>query len=401
MIVDRRNVLALAGTAGLPASTRLDADLDLGHKPRRGQPLRVTDYMTHAMLADVEAGTLRVDCAPAFQAALDAASGLTLSSMQSGCKLIVPGGRYLLAQPIRFAWRDNRKIIDDGDMRRVTIEGDGQANTVMFYRGDPAEAAVQIRGHRSAPGQGDGVTLRLTITGLQIVRDLASRQRGTGLSLDGLAFVRLVDMEVSSFEVNLDFVDTLRVYMESVHANGGAIGLRARGRNFSNPNVYKIIHCSFSGNGDVGVSILGGTNVSLDTCALEGNGRDSRRGRAAILVEDGPAQGGAAAIIENCYFENNFVTADVSVEWRDDAPGTIKFTSCSFQRTSAARAATHHIMLTSRSAVMMAHIDSCAFKSFGNYTPATARQAVTVDGEQVRVHWTANLFQHPQEGGGA
>lgn len=399
MTLDRRTLLVMASAGGIasPIPAPQTARPVSGSVPDANEPLRLTDFMTPEMLADVRSGTLRIDCAPALQAALDVASGRDRSSLQNGRKLLIPAGRYLLTQPVAMSWRDSQKIFDDGDMRRLTIEGEGQANTVLFYRGDPMQPAIQIHGFKSGPGQGDGVSLRLSMQGFQLIRDLSTRHHGIGLMLNGAALIRLIDMEVSSFDVNIEMVDVLRVYMESVHINGGKIGLRARGGNFSNPNVYKLVHCSISGNLTHGCHIIGGCNISLDSCALEGNGHDNRRGVACILFEDGPSQGGAAGHVDNCYFENNHVAADVVLDWKDDAPGTIKFTACTFQRTSAARAAFHHIMLRSKKAAMLAHVDSCAFKSFGDYTPARERNAVQAIGPHVTVHLTANLFQNPEE----
>lgn len=399
MTLDRRTLLIVAGVGGVasPIPAPQTVRPVSGSAPDANGPLRLTDFMTPEMLADMRSGTLRVDCAPALQAALDVASGRDRSSLQNGRKLLIPAGRYLLAQPVTMSWRDAQKIFDDGDMRRLTIEGEGQANTVLFYRGDPTQPAIQIRGFKSEPGHGDGVSLRLSMQGFQLIRDLSTRHRGTGLTLNGAALIRFVDMEVSSFDVNIEMVDVLRVYMESVHINGGKIGLRARGGNFSNPNVYKLIQCSISGNLTHGCYVIGGCNISLDSCALEGNGHASRRGAACVLFEDGPSQGGAAGHLDNCYFENNHVTADVILDWKDETPGTIKFTACTFQRTSAARGALHHIMLRSQKAAMFAHVDSCAFKSFGDYAPTAERSVVQAIGPHVRVNWTANLFQHPEE----
>ena len=388
-----------AGASGITASLSgaAAARTDDRPLPAANWPLRLTDFMTPEMLDDVRRGTLQVDCAPALQAAFDAVSGVQRSSFQAGGKLHIPAGRYLLAKPVRFSWRNELRVFDDGDMRRLAIEGDGQGNTVFFYRGDPARPALEIRGFKSSPGLGDGVALRLTISGLQIVRDLATRHRGAGLSLEGAALIRLLDMEVSAFDVNIDMVDVLRVYMESVHMNGGRIGLQARGNNFSNPNVYKLVHCSLSGNLIAGAKIRNGCNISFDTCAIEGNGHDSKRAAASLWFDGGPSQGGSAGSIDNCYFENNFATADILFDWNDEAAGTVKVTACTFQRTSTARAALHHLLLKSEAAPLLVHIDSCAFKGFGDYAPNAERSAVASRGKSVQIHYTANLFQYEVE----
>ncbi|MEG8023218.1 hypothetical protein [Sphingomonas aerolata] len=61
--------------------------------------LDVTAFMTPAMLDDVRAGTLSVDCAPAFQRAIDAASARDRSTLMAGQRLYVPGGDILLGAP--------------------------------------------------------------------------------------------------------------------------------------------------------------------------------------------------------------------------------------------------------------------------------------------------------------
>lgn len=393
MSFDRRFFLAGAAATGFSGA----AWAENSESTRLSGPVSVADFMTQEMLDDVRNGTLSVDCSPAFQAALNIASGKGVSSLQTGKRLRVPSGRYLLSEPIDVIWRSSERIADDRDMRRLTIEGDGSANTAIFYRGDPSVPALRIAGFKSPPGIGSGVSLHLNISGLQLFRDYGLERSGTGLMIEGAAYLRFTDLLIASFDIDLEMVDVLRVFMDGVHMNGGNTGLRVRGSNFSNPNLIKLLNCSASGNVVEGIHIKGGCNVSLDSCAFEGNGSSMQRAKACVLFEDGPQQGGASGLIENCYFENNFAAADVLLDWRDDAAGTIKFTACTFQRTDPKRFSEHHIVLRSRISTLLAHIDACAFKSFGGYPPSAHRSAIEVAGPNVRAFVTACYFQNATE----
>lgn len=396
MPLDRRSLLALTGAMALPGGTpRASASASpiAARETDQWEAMTLVDFLTPAMKADVRAGHLTVDCTPAIQAAIDAASGRSLSSLQTGRKLLIPAGRYLVAGSLAWTWRAEQQVEDDGDMRRLVIEGDGSANTVLFHGARGTDPLLQVRGYKTRTA--DGVVLRLALSGCQLVRKNRDRQ-GVGLLLDGAAFVMLSDVEIGWFGTNLDAMDVLRFFAENMHLNGGETGLHARSSGFSNPNVYKLIHCSASGNLMTGLRFDAAANISLDSCAFEGNGRDAASG-GSIVFKDGPAQGGASAIISNCYFENNFVAADVLFDWKTTDGGTVKIQSCSFQRTSRQRPAGAHIALLSAKAPLLAGIEACAFKSFGDYAASRTRPAIRTAGSLVQVDATSNLFQNSEE----
>lgn len=396
MPIDRRSLMALSGAMAIPGSTAhasASAPPIAAGETDRWEAVTLADFLTPAMKADVKAGRLTVDCTPAIQAAIDAASGRSLSSLQTGRKLLVPAGRYLVAGSLAWTWRAEQQVEDDGDMRRLVIEGDGSANTVLFHGARGTDPLLRVRGYKTRAA--DGVVLRFALSGCQLVRKSRDR-RGVGLLLDGAAFVMLSDVEIGWFGTNLDAVDVLRLFAENLHLNGGETGLHAHPSSFSNPNLYKMIHCSASGNLMTGLRFDAASNISLDSCAFEGNGRDAASG-GSVLFKDGPAQGGASAIISNCYFENNFLAADVLFDWETADGGTAKIQSCSFQRTSRQRSVGAHIALLSAKAPLLAGIDACAFKSFGDYAASRARPAIRTAGSLVQVNATSNLFQNSEE----
>ncbi len=355
--------------------------------------LDVTAFMTPAMLNDVRAGTLSVDCATAFQAAIDTASAQDHSTLTAGARLYIPGGRYLIKRPLKYVWRDDQRVVDDGDMRRLTVEGDGSANVVLFYAGPATEPALEVRAHKAA--RGEAPSLRLAIAGMRLRRIQDLHRTGTGLKLDGVEGIMLSDVEISGFNTNIDAVDTLRFDANNVHILGGSIGITARGQNFSSPNVYTFNACNLSGNGDTAARFDGGCNIAFRSCCFEGNGSVPGKG-AAILFRDGPTQGGASTHIDTCYFENNLVNAEVLFEWTTADSGTAKLTACTFQRTDVGRASPH-IAFRSLKGSLLAHIDSCAFKSFGAYRPSSTRPTIVTSGNRSDLTFTACYFQNPVE----
>lgn len=391
-LINRRRALSrLSAASALPLAMK-----DTSASPRHDftpSSVNVIDFMTREMLDDVRRGLVRVDCAPAFQAAINAATARGASTLTAGRRLVIPGGRYLIASPLRFVWRDEEKVVDDGDMRRLSIEGHGSANVVIFYRGDESSPALDVRGYKAEAG--GGTSLRLHISGLRLRRHPDFHGSGMGLRLNGVEGVVLRDVEVAMFDTNVEAVDTLRFVADESWFLGARVGLHARGDTFSSPNIYTFANCNFGGNADVAALLDSGCNIAFRSCAFEGNG--SQRGiGACVLLRNGPSQGGAAAHLDTCYFENNLVVAEVLVDWTTPDGGTIKLTACTFQRASQERASTH-IALRSSKATMLVHMDSCAFKSFDSYRATIANPVITTTGSEVAVTYTACYFQNSIE----
>lgn len=391
-LINRRRALTRLSTASALPLVMKKATAG-PHPDIAAGPVNVTDFMTREMLDDVSRGLVQVDCAPAFQAAIDAATARGASTLTAGRRLVIPGGRYLIAGPLRFVWRDEQKVVDDGDMRRLSIEGHGSANVVIFYRGDASTPALDVRCYKAEAG--GGTSLRLHITGLRLRRHPNFHGSGTGLRLNGVEGVVLRDVEIAMFDTDVEAIDTLRFVAEESWFLGGRIGLHARGDTFSSPNVYAFANCNFGGNADVAALFDSGCNIAFRSCAFEGNG--SRRGiGACVLLRNGPSQGGAAAHLDTCYFENNLVVAEVLADWTTVDGGTIKLTACTFQRASQERASTH-VALRSGKAPMLAHIDACAFKSFDSYRATASNPVIAVTGSGVAVTYTACYFQNVVE----
>ena len=396
-LIGRRQALAslsLAGTTSVVAAGPASCSpVGSSKLPGSDGRLDVTTFMSPVMREDVRNGKLSVDCAPAFQAAIDAASARDRSTLTAGRRLYIPGGRYLIGRPLKYVWRDEQGIADDGDMRRLTIEGDGSANVVLFYAGQPSEPAFEVRAHKAA--RGDAPSLRFAVSGLRLRRVQEKHRSGTGLRLNGVEGILLDDVEVSGFDINVDAIDTLRFDAHNVWILGARVGLSARGDSFSSPNVYTFTACNLNGNGEIAAQFEGGCNIAFRSCCFEGNGSKAGKG-AGILFRNGPAQGGAAAHIDTCYFENNRVAGDVVFDWNTTDGGTVKLTACTFQRVDPNQISPH-IAFRSLKGPLLAHVDSCAFKSFGDYHPSPARPAIVTSGGRSDLTFTACFFQNAAE----
>jgi hypothetical protein len=381
--IERRRVLAnLLASSGLLASC--------ARATTSPEPLNLWNFLSPEMRADVVAGTLRVDCGQALQRALDAASGATGTSLQSGARLRIPAGRYLIETPVRIASRRTMNIVDDRDLRRPTIEGDGQANTELYIRTSGSQPACSIGGNSFE--RREGTHLYLSFRGLRLQRDLDTTGTGIGIDIREAAFLHFEDVHVAGFGTGLRGRDVLRGQFVNSYFLGGQIGLDLQPVRYSNPNLIRFSHCSFGGNQVAGAVIHGAANVSFDSCSFEGIGSD-RTASHALLLRDGPAEGGSAIRIENCYFENNQVAADVMFDWHAPVSGTAAIVSSTFQRVSMLRYATHHLVFAAHPpTALVALVQSCGFKLAGPASSLRALPSIATRGSGVRLTQMSNYF---------
>src|SRR5690606_17962229 len=194
----------------------------------------VWDFMTPAMKASVKAGNLSVDTAPAFQAALDYASGKAMNGSGHGRRVRFRGGTYLWSTPVAFDWRSIQLIVDAGDMRRPTLEGEGSANSVIFYNGDPAVPALTLKGYSG--GAHGGVDMFMSLSGFWLRRVNWDKRVGVGLQLNQLSHIFLDDVSVDQFDTNIDIIDTIRITANNCRITGANFGLFARVAVYTHPN---------------------------------------------------------------------------------------------------------------------------------------------------------------------
>ncbi|WP_426261534.1 glycosyl hydrolase family 28-related protein [Sphingomonas sp. DC1100-1] len=388
----RQGAQTVAFTPPPPASaTTPSPTTTIGEKAARR--VDVWDELTPEMKADVVAGTLSVDCGPAFQRAFDKCSGKGQSSLTTGRKLHVPAGRYLVSSPVSFAWRSSGSVGDAGDRRKITIEGDGAANTII-YTTVASDYAFAIEGYATGAGAQDGTQLNVVIRGISVIGNserTGGPRVGGAWRINKVSRVQLVDMAGKHCNIGIDLSDCINVKADFCEFTGNNLGMRGQKQVFSYPNVWRIANTSFGGSQLKGVEITKGANVTFDTCGFEGigtsNAIDSNCYSAHLI--GGPAEGGASAKFTNCYFEGCYVAADIRVEWGDADGGSITVESCSFQRLDSTLYARRHMLFSQVSTGKMDVILTAnKYKIFNSYVPGTAPATPNPSWEVT----TANVF---------
>lgn len=332
------------------------------------------------------------DCSAALQKALDFASGKNRTGVKTGYKLRLRGGRYVFNTGLQYTWRNTTGVVDDGDMRRLSIEGDGTGNTYLIYGGPSTTPAITIQG-----GSGGGVYLRMHLSDFRLWRSLSlTRYLGVGISIQRGAVWTLERVDIGIFNTGLNLEDTLYGTAYNCDFSGNNQGLSAKLTSYSSPNSLTFQRCMFGGCLVRGAYIINGANVNFDSCTFEGIGTDGTN--EAILYQGGQHEGGMGLYLRNCYFENNYTLYDVNISNGTTYPGTHKIDGCSFNRPSLARATVGgSINLYSSTAVEKVTISSCAFKGFNDYTASSARPAYTVQSATVSVVDSGNYYMYDVE----
>lgn len=331
------------------------------------------------------------DDSDAFQMAFDECSGRGMLSVRTGRRLHIPGGRYIITKPLYLDWRAVDGIIDDGDMRRISISGDGTGNTYLIYKGDPSQPAITMRG-----GPDNGIYLRTKLQGFRLWRDLSDRYKGVGIAIHAGAVFTLEDVDLGIFNTGLDMEDTLYVTLRNCDFSGNNQGFSAKLTSRSSPNAITVDRCFFGGCLIRGAAIYNGSNVHFMDCTLEGIGKDGTG--EALLYSGGAHEGGLGLMLTNCYFENNFVQYDVNIANDTQYTAVHDLRGCSFNRPNAARAPTGgSINLYSQSATMVVKVSTSGFKGFNNYTPSSSRPSIVVQNNNVRLEESSNFYMYDVE----
>lgn len=209
------------------------------------ETVSVTDFMTAAQIADVQAGTLAVDCLPAFQAALASFANTpgTYPGSYAG-ELRIPRGSYYLSN----TWRIDRQVRIVGDS-----SPDGNATgSVRLYFADGVDGIVFEDYRTSVSGNfADGSVLQ----SVYITRKNTALSTGDGVWMRTRA--RLRD-----------------VVIDQMGRHGCRIEATSGGSPNGNANLWHINSCRFMRNGQDGLFIDGadvnaGVAVRLD-CSNNG-----------------------------------------------------------------------------------------------------------------------------------
>lgn len=353
---------------------------------KNAQTVDLWDFLTDAMKASVRAGNLAVDCSPAFNAAIAFAYGVRpatepVGDATGGTTLYIKGGRYRLNSPIKNTFRRDNAIVDDGDLRRLNIVGDGSNCTSLFYFGPADAPALEIAGYRGT-SVNDGVKLRQKVTGIWLRRGPIGAKTGTGLRVSHAEGMMFDDVIVDGFETCLFATDILEFFANQVQLKDCAIGARLQLSDFTNPNVVRFDGCTVSGARQYGLHLIRPANCIIDTLRFEGNGFDANF--IGILAELGTPEGGFSLGVYNSYFEGNMGLATLSLAHGFASDAMVEFARNTVHNDSATRFMQHHIDYarfgaaeTAASNCVIAHGPQ-RYRNIGSYVSDPSRSAVRI-----------------------
>lgn len=340
------------------------------------------DALSPAMRASVRNGEF-VDIGPAVQAIMNFASGgENTSSNMGGTTLHIKGGRYFTSTPFNNTFRYDHSIIDDGDLRRLNLKGDGSNNTTIFYNGPANSPAYYVRGHRGTVIN-DGVEMRHTIEGIRFRRNPINQKLGTGVRIQHSTHVMMRDVVIDGFDLGLSLQDVIGFSAEELQVLTSNVGIRAELGDFTHPNVLRFIGGAVSGASDIGIHLVRAANALIDSMRFEANGNDPDNS-FTILCELGTPEGGASLTVRNSYFENNQGNADLQMAFGHAYDAMIDVSMNTFHRSDDTRFVKHHIDVARTGAAETANVNLTLnhgpqrYRNLGNYVSDPTRSAVRI-----------------------
>lgn len=378
------------------------------------------DFMTANQKAAAKVGNIdpadeRTDMADAFDRAVSHAFGQGVGPDSGGTILRLKGARYRTSRSVPAAWRRDNAVKDDGDLRRMTIEGAGSGNTTIFYTGPADEPAYDLAGYlqtvSGGPPIADGLELRHAIRGLRLRRYPISQRTGTGIRMRHAVHTYLDDVVIDGFSIGIDAVDVIGLYARYLQLLSCNVGARAQVGDFTNPNVVAIRDSQVSSCSEIGLHIIRGASWLLDNVRFEGNGFDDES--FTVLYEGGPPEGGVALTVTNgCYFENNRGRADIGLAWGSPYSGVVRIVGNTFHRSKSPeqnsdpiRIVQHHIdaAVTGAAAgatppvrVMIDH-NANGYKSFSAYEPSAGRSVLRIQTPNILLNEGVNGYANDIE----
>lgn len=382
------------------------------------------------------------DVTTALQRAVEFCTGSKLSSLQTGRKLHIPGGRYYLLKPLVMNFRDVVPIVDDGDMRRITIEGDGRANTEIFYAG-PSGASFtgSVSGttlsvsavatgelHVGANLAGSGIADDTTIIGLLTGTGGAGTYKlSKPASLSSRAMTsQSAALYIGGHQDNPNGGVDLHFSLAGVRLQRDinlqtAVGIRTT--RMSDLLIDDVSVYNFATNLDlvdtiridVDRSKIGGALVGVDLRSdiysqpnvvrfsrtdFGGNAKRVMRVRQGsnvelthcglegngdgtqpmIFVEGGPVEGGASFICRALYSENNHGLATIEINFTNGGhSGTIDISGNTLRRNSADRCCANEVLVFAEGmADLRVTLAANGFNIGPDYVPSPGRPVVRV-----------------------
>lgn len=326
--------------------------------------------------------------ADAFQACLDYCSGRIAGTY--GMKMRIPGGEYEIEKPLEYTWWYGSDLVDN-TVRRLTIEGDGSANTILNYTGTAGTTAFSIKGSQDDPH------LRLVMRDFMIQRKDQARN-GVGIAMKNISIGQMIGVDVRWFNTGLVGNDVIQLMFMHCQFGANVIGANFAKVDWTCPNIILFNHVMFAGNYQMGVQIVDGSNVMFDSCSYEGNGNDNTAGgtHRTINYIGAPAEGGIGLIVQNGYFENNMVSADIAIENATGVEGNHSINRNTFQRTSPTRFQRTFCNFSSLNARMSIDYEFNNHKHAGGYVPNGVDKPWTVQTQFVEMFERGNSYEANQ-----
>jgi hypothetical protein len=329
----------------------------------------------------------------AFQAALDACSDKT-NAFGYGRALRIPGGKYKIDGALVYNWRASDGSVGDGDTRRLTIVGDGNSCTFL-------------NDVRVAPGTTPLITfdggltdphLRISLYGFRVQRPSYDRL-GWGLYFKNISIMDMVNVDSQWFINGAVFHDVIQCKIDHCQFGANVTGMIAAKLTWTHPNVFDLQHVMFGGNSEGCINVTSASNFSIDTCTFEGTGSSNAGAQRTIQYTGAPEEGGIGLTVKNCYFENNFVFADIAIESNSTTTiGTHIIEGNTFQRTSPTRYCKGHVNLSPNNSggKQRFHLRGNTYKFLGGYTHNSGDFSVAIQSDWAEVKDEGNLYNSAQ-----
>lgn len=330
----------------------------------------------------------------AFQAATD-----YCASLPFGGTVYIPPGIYRIIGNIIQSRSTN---ISAGGVDYI---GAGRKGTTIVHTGTTALfQAVGGAAFPAIPYKG------LKVAGMTLL-GVARETNQTAIAYTLVSAPHFEDLQIEGFDYAYYLQDVDQAVFTATIAQFNNHGLFARQDplgpvpvpNCTQPNQYSFVGATWMNNNQYGLFCSGGSNWTFTGGVISTNGQNNPSGGTGITILNPGYQGGGILAMYGTNFESNVGIADVrliSTAPSANLEGNYLFSNCSFNRAHATMGGfplATNVILTNFGpvadvGVQKVTIDTCTFKTLGNYVPSASRPYLNWSGAQVR---TASNFAAP------
>ena len=295
----------------------------------------------------------------------------------TGDTLYIPAGVYVTTAAISVS-TDNGQSFNVNGGRKISVVGEGTANTTILYTGSSTITVLTF----SATVSGNNY---LELSGFRVQRPDSNVMHSTGIIVTGMVDIALRDLVFFRLGVGLTINDCNVVLVDKCSVLYNNVGILGQYTSISPPNLIRFNNCNFSANVNQGVILNGGVVNSFYGCDFEQNGQaqgvETATAVAIQVTTNTPLNTRffPAVNLYGCYFEGNGGAADLYCSFNGEANVTIVGTL--FNRTNNTVAVTNNIVfdaaaLTSAYGAIAIEMSGNGFTSQGTYTPAAGNRTI-------------------------